>query len=215
MAKRFFALNAPPTECLCCNHVCRQRSNSGEQACSGMPYPRISPHFPPVFPRFSPFFPVFPRFSPFFPISPHFPHFSHFSVAQKRLGDSGVGDFQGLPPSLGASGPLLLGGETRTEARRRSPVHVSIHVLMGASLHTATCKILLIGSGSWQNKKLIAALIQCLGRLVCISATIQPARLHSLLQHRTDLRGHQTPSPRAKLHNPHYECTPARHCVTG
>ena len=96
MAKRFFALNAPPTECLCCNHVCRQRSNSGEQACSGMPYPRISPHFPPVFPRFSLVFPVFPRFSPFFPVFPHFPHFSHFSVAQKRLGDSGVGDFQGL-----------------------------------------------------------------------------------------------------------------------
>ena len=87
------ALNAPPTECLCCNHVCRQRSNSGEQACSGMPYPRISPHFPPVFPRFSPFFPHFPPFSPIFP---HFPHFPHFSVAQKRLGDSGVGDFQGL-----------------------------------------------------------------------------------------------------------------------
>ena len=86
MAKRFFALNAPPTECLCCNHVCRQRSNSGEQACSGMPYPRISPRFPP-------FSPVFPHFPPFFPI---FPHFSHFSVAQRRLGDSGVGDFQGL-----------------------------------------------------------------------------------------------------------------------
>ena len=79
MAKRFFALNAPPTECLCCNHVCRQRSNSGEQACSGMPYPRISPHFPPVFPRFSPFFPVFPRFPPFPPIFPHFSPFPPFS----------------------------------------------------------------------------------------------------------------------------------------
>ena len=56
----------------------------------------IPPHFPPIFPRFSPFFPVFPHFSPFSPIFPHFPHFSHFSVAQKRLGDSGVGDFQGL-----------------------------------------------------------------------------------------------------------------------
>ena len=61
-----------------------------------MPYLRISPHFPPVFPRFSPFSPVFPHFPPFFPIFPHFSHFSHFSVAQKRLGDSGVGDFQGL-----------------------------------------------------------------------------------------------------------------------
>ena len=75
MAKRFFALNAPPPECLCCNHVCRQRSNSGEQACSGIPYPRISPHFPPVFPRFPPFSPVFPHFPSFFPISPIFPIF--------------------------------------------------------------------------------------------------------------------------------------------
>ena len=65
-----------------------------------MPYPRISPHFPPVFPRFSLFSPVFPHFPPFSPIFPHFPHFSHFSVAQKRLGDSGVGDFQGLDASL-------------------------------------------------------------------------------------------------------------------
>ena len=69
------ALNAPPTECLCCNHVCRQRSNSGEQACSGMPYPRISPHFPPVFPRFPPFSPIFPHFPPFSPIFPIFPIF--------------------------------------------------------------------------------------------------------------------------------------------
>ena len=35
-----------------------------------MPYPRISPHFPP---RFSPFFPIFPHFSPFSPIFPIFP----------------------------------------------------------------------------------------------------------------------------------------------
>ena len=68
----------------------------GEQACSGIPYPRISPHFPP-FPLISPpFSPIFPRFPPFSPVFPHFPHFPHFSVAQKRLGDSGVGDFQGL-----------------------------------------------------------------------------------------------------------------------
>ena len=40
-----------------------------------MPYPRISPHFPPVFPRFSPFFPVFSRFSPFSPFFPFFPFF--------------------------------------------------------------------------------------------------------------------------------------------
>ena len=70
--KRFFALNAPPTECLCCNHVCGQRSSSGEQACSGIPYPRISPHFPPVFPHFPPFSSIFPRFPPFPPFSPFF-----------------------------------------------------------------------------------------------------------------------------------------------
>ena len=40
-----------------------------------MPYPRISPHFPPIFTRFSPFFPVFPHFPPFPPISPIFPIF--------------------------------------------------------------------------------------------------------------------------------------------
>ena len=40
-----------------------------------MPYPRISPHFPPVFPRFSPFFPIFPHFPPFSPIFPIFPIF--------------------------------------------------------------------------------------------------------------------------------------------
>ena len=96
-AKRLFALNAPPTECLCCNHVCRQRSNSGKQACFGIPYPRISPHVPPVFP---PFPPIFLRFSPFSPIFPHFPNFPHFPVAQKRLGHSGVGDFQGPAMSL-------------------------------------------------------------------------------------------------------------------
>ena len=63
-------------------------------------FPPFPPPFFPVFPRFSPFFPVFPHFSPFSPIFPIFPI---FPVPQKRLGDSGVGDFQGLLYDLGCT----------------------------------------------------------------------------------------------------------------
>ena len=82
---RFFALNALPTECLCCNHVCGQRSNSGDQACYGIPYPR------------------FPLFSPVFPRFPHFPHF--FRGSKKDL--ETPGDFQGLDEQRAAGAPSV------------------------------------------------------------------------------------------------------------